>query len=106
MTNGSVEITKNFLERHGLMGFVGECMEVAEVRLWKPRPEVYLHAAKRLGLQPNEVRDICSDGRGAAYLSRQCIHSMTRCLVWPVLERQSREAACPSCCQGISRLIH
>lgn len=55
MTNGSTEVTQKFLERSDLSQFVAECMEVAEVQLWKPRAEVYLHAAKRLGLQPDQV---------------------------------------------------
>jgi FMN phosphatase YigB (HAD superfamily) len=55
MTNGSVEVTQNFLQRHGLSSFVAEAMEVAEVGLWKPRPEVYQYAAERLGLQPHQV---------------------------------------------------
>ncbi len=55
MTNGSVEVTHKFLDRSGLSEFVKDAMDIAEVQLWKPHAEVYHHAAKRLGLQTNEV---------------------------------------------------
>ena len=55
MTNGSVEVTKKFLDRSGLSELVLDVMDIAEVQLWKPHAEVYLHAARKLGLQANEV---------------------------------------------------
>ena len=55
MTNGSTEVTQRFLQRSDLSQFVAESMEIAEVKLWKPQAEVYLHAADRLGLQPEQV---------------------------------------------------
>ncbi|BDA50797.1 probable haloacetate dehalogenase H-2 [Coccomyxa sp. Obi] len=55
MTNGSVEVTKKFLDRSGLSDFVKDVMDIAEVQLWKPHSQVYLHAARKLGLRASEV---------------------------------------------------
>ena len=51
LTNGTRAITESFLAREGLGHLVARTFEVAEVGLWKPRPEPYLHVVSALGLE-------------------------------------------------------
>ena len=50
LTNGSADITRKLLQRADLMGFVERIVSIDEIRRWKPNPEVYVHAAKELGV--------------------------------------------------------
>jgi 2-haloacid dehalogenase len=52
LTNGSAAYTQALLERAGVSGFVARCLDVAEVRRWKPAPEPYLYACRTLGVAP------------------------------------------------------
>ena len=52
LTNGAAESTRGLLENAGLADMVERVISVAEVEHWKPRPEVYCHAADRLGVEP------------------------------------------------------
>lgn len=52
LTNGSADMTEQLLQRAGLETFVERIISINEVRHWKPRREVYLHAAKCLGVEP------------------------------------------------------
>ncbi len=56
MTNGSVAISEGCLARAGLAGAVARAMDVTAVRRWKPAREVYAHAARELGLAPDQAR--------------------------------------------------
>jgi len=56
MTNGSVAISEGCLARAGLAGAVAKAMDVTAVRRWKPAREVYAHAARELGLTPDQAR--------------------------------------------------
>lgn len=55
LTNGTAAITRSFLEREGLDGLVERVFEVAEVGLWKPRPEPYRFVADELGVEAREL---------------------------------------------------
>ncbi len=50
VTNGSAATTERLIRRASLEGFVDRIVSVDEVQHWKPRREVYLHAAKTAGL--------------------------------------------------------
>ncbi|MDN5861773.1 MAG: haloacid dehalogenase type II [Pseudonocardia sp.] len=55
LTNGARETTEAFLTRTGLDRFVEQVISVAEVRRWKPPPEVYRHALDRIDRQAADV---------------------------------------------------
>jgi len=55
LTNGSAENTKKLLERAGLAAHVEKTISIDEVKRWKPAAEVYLHAAKSVGVDPSQV---------------------------------------------------
>ena len=55
LTNGTAEMTQAFLDRCGLAGYIERVVATAEVRTWKPPPEVYLHGAAALDLPPDRV---------------------------------------------------
>jgi 2-haloacid dehalogenase len=52
LTNGGAEATERLLKRAGVDAFVERVISVDEVRHWKPRREVYLHAAKVTSVPP------------------------------------------------------
>ncbi len=55
LTNGSAETTQKLLKNAGVGDLVERAISIDEVKHWKPRREVYLHAAKVCGVQPQEV---------------------------------------------------
>lgn len=55
LANGSAENMKKLLERAGLAGHVEKTISIDEVKRWKPAREVYLHAAKSVGLPPAKI---------------------------------------------------
>ena len=55
LSNGAKSSTKKLLARADLSDLVQEIVSVDEVKLAKPRMEVYLHAAKRAGVEPAEL---------------------------------------------------
>jgi 2-haloacid dehalogenase len=55
LTNGSAEITRNFLDRHGLSDYIESVATTSEVGTWKPPAAVYNHGCARLGLMPHQV---------------------------------------------------
>lgn len=55
LSNGSAESTRKLLKRAGLERFVEKILSIEDVRHWKPRREVYLHAATALALEPSAV---------------------------------------------------
>lgn len=55
LTNGSRKATEAILRKAGLLELVEQVLTVEQVRLWKPRREVYLHAAETLQLRPGEL---------------------------------------------------
>jgi 2-haloacid dehalogenase len=52
LTNGGAENTLKLLDRALLTSFVEKVISIDEVRRWKPSREVYLHAARTLGVEP------------------------------------------------------
>jgi 2-haloacid dehalogenase len=55
LTNGSADNTRRLLEQAGLLEHVGRIISIDEVRHWKPRREVYLHAADVAGVPPGQL---------------------------------------------------
>ncbi len=52
LSNGAAETTQALLQRGGLADLVERVISVAEIRQWKPRRGLYLHAAEVLGVAP------------------------------------------------------
>jgi 2-haloacid dehalogenase len=55
LTNGSASATEELLKSAGLKHFVERIISTEEVNHWKPRREVYLHAAKSVGVDPEHL---------------------------------------------------
>lgn len=69
LSNGAKSSTKALLERAELSHLVEEVVSVDEVKLAKPRAEVYLHAADKAGVEPAELALVAAhpwDINGAA----------------------------------------
>ena len=62
LTNGSVATTEAALRHAGLEGLVERVMGIEEVERWKPRREVYLHAAATLGCSPGQLALVAAHG--------------------------------------------
>lgn len=56
LSNGSPDMIGNCLENSGLAGFFARRVSADEVRVFKPSPVVYHHAAERLGRPIGEIR--------------------------------------------------
>ncbi len=56
LSNGTRSMIRNCLENSGLGGFFGQRISVDEVRVFKPSPLVYRHAAERLSLPAGHIR--------------------------------------------------
>lgn len=69
LSNGAKSSTKALLDRASLSELVKEIVSVDEVKLAKPRSEVYLHAAEKAGIKPTELALVAAhpwDIHGAA----------------------------------------
>lgn len=55
LSNGAASTTRSLLEGAGLSDVVDTVLSVDEVRMSKPRPEVYRYAAERAGVKPGEM---------------------------------------------------
>lgn len=69
LSNGAKSSTETLLERAGLDDLVAQVVSVDEVKLAKPRVEVYRHAAEKVGLRPAELALVAAhpwDIHGAA----------------------------------------
>ncbi len=69
LSNGASSATKALLARAELSDLVQEIVSVDEVKLAKPRAEVYFHAADRAGIKPPELALVAAhpwDVHGAA----------------------------------------
>jgi 2-haloacid dehalogenase len=55
LTNGSAANTEALLRRAGLQEYVERAVSVDEVRVWKPAPQPYRHAAAVCGVQPAQT---------------------------------------------------
>ena len=61
LSNGTPAMIRNCLDNSGLGDFFGQRISVDEVRVFKPSPVVYRHAAGRLSLPIGQVRLITSN---------------------------------------------
>ncbi|QEH38449.1 hypothetical protein OJF2_70520 [Aquisphaera giovannonii] len=61
---------QSLLGGSGLGGFVERIVSIDEVRAWKPRPEVYRHAADLAGLAPSCLALIAAHARDCHGASR------------------------------------
>jgi len=61
LSNGTPAMIDNSLDNSGLRGFFGELVSVHEVRVFKPCPVVYRHAAERLSLPVGQIRLVTSN---------------------------------------------
>lgn len=55
LTNGSAKNTQKLLSRASLAEYIEEIISIDEIRHWKPRREVYLHAAQKMSSSPGSV---------------------------------------------------
>jgi 2-haloacid dehalogenase len=55
LTNGSAAMLEGLLRRAALEQFVQRLISIEEIRRWKPRREVYLHAAQCAGVDPSQL---------------------------------------------------
>jgi 2-haloacid dehalogenase len=74
LTNGSASIVEKLLQNAGLRQFVKEMISIEEVHHWKPRREVYLYSARRIGVEPQHLALVAAHawdihGAGAAGLT-------------------------------------
>ena len=79
-SNGSPAMISNCLGNSGLGEFFGQRVSADEVRVFKPSPGVYRHAAERLGRPAEQVRLVTSNafdsvgasaaGMGTAWVNR------------------------------------
>jgi 2-haloacid dehalogenase len=56
LSNGSPAMIRNCLGNSGLAEFFGQLISVDEVRVFKPSPVAYRHAARRLALPIGQIR--------------------------------------------------
>ena len=61
LSNGTPAMIRNCLENSGLGDFFGERISADEVRVFKPSPVVYRHAAGRLSRPAGQVRLVTSN---------------------------------------------
>lgn len=74
LTNGGAGTTDHLLRRAALHGFVERTISIDEVRHWKPRRDIYLHAAQVIGVAPGRLALVAAHawdvaGAGAAGLT-------------------------------------
>lgn len=55
LSNGSGRVAEALLERAGLRDLVGQCLSVSEAGRWKPASEAYSYAARRCGVERQEL---------------------------------------------------
>lgn len=55
LSNGARSATKSLLDRAGMSDLVEQILSVDDVKLSKPRPEVYLYAAETAKVRPDEM---------------------------------------------------
>jgi 2-haloacid dehalogenase len=55
LTNASHENTRTLLEGASLEHFVERVISIDDIHMWKPRSEVYTHAASEAGIEPGKL---------------------------------------------------
>jgi 2-haloacid dehalogenase len=81
LTNGAAENTRRLFTRASLDSYLERVISIDEVQRWKPNREVYLHAARTVGVVPAEMMLVAghawdvhgakSAGLRAAWVKRQ-----------------------------------
>lgn len=70
LTNGSSGNTERLLKNSGLDAYVEKIVSIDDAKAWKPRAEVYLHAARVAGCPPERMALVAAhawDCHGAAH---------------------------------------
>jgi 2-haloacid dehalogenase len=62
LTNGAAATTTALLERNALDSLVERVISIDEVRIWKPAPELYRHAADLMGVEPRRLAHVAVHG--------------------------------------------
>jgi len=62
LSNGSAEQTRHLLGQAGLGELVEKVISTDEVQLFKPRREVYLHAARQMNVEPRRMALVAAHG--------------------------------------------
>lgn len=62
LTNGSAKVTEKLLHQAGLDQFVERTISIEEIGHWKPRREVYHHAASHIGVEPQRLALVAAHG--------------------------------------------
>ena len=83
LSNGTPAMIANCLDNSGLAGFFSQRISVDEVRVFKPSPVVYRHAAGRLSRSAGQVRLVTGNafdsvgagaaGMGTAWVNRSAV---------------------------------
>ncbi len=76
LSNGTPEMLASALAAAGLEQRISTALSAQELRLFKPRREVYALAVERLGLSPREICFLSSnawDVHGAAHFGFRCV---------------------------------
>lgn len=55
LTNGSAKVTEKLLQNARLNRYVERLISIDEIRHWKPRCDIYLHAARCAGVEPRQL---------------------------------------------------
>jgi 2-haloacid dehalogenase len=96
LTNSGERSTRELLEAAGLEERVAEIVSVEEVKLYKPHPAAYRHAAERIGAEPSRTTLIAAHawdvvGAKQAGLGGVWIDRLER--EWPFPRGKPRKAA-------------
>src|SRR4051794_17350933 len=62
LSNGGTDATRELLGKAGLAAMVEGIVSIDDVQHWKPRPEVYWHVARLLGLPTSKVAVVTAHG--------------------------------------------
>jgi 2-haloacid dehalogenase len=55
LSNGAAAASEKLLEKADLINFIERVISVEDIRVFKPRREIYLHAAQVAGVAPSEM---------------------------------------------------
>lgn len=108
LSNGASSSTKALLDRAGLLPRVAHVVSVDEVRLSKPRAEVYLHAARIAGVDRHKLALVAAHGwdvNGAAAAGLVTAYLSAEQPFSPVMRKPDVEGATlPDCVRALLAL--
>jgi len=102
-TASNMERAQRYLKAAGLYAYFDDIAVASMVKMGKPAPDIYLHAAKQLGLQPDETVGVEDAPSGI-----RSIHSAGLCAVLiPDQDRpdESLVSLCGAVLPGLSSLL-